>query len=142
MTPENVKYLVVHCAATRPSMDIGVKEIRQWHLQRGFNDVGYHYVIRRDGTLEKGRKDSVVGAHAQGYNAKSLGICLVGGVSERDVNKPEANFTPQQYHELKFLLKRLRETYPNARIVGHRELNSGKACPSFDVQEWLIHNPI
>lgn len=137
-----IAYLVVHCAATRPSMDVGKAEIRKWHPQRGFFDIGYHYVIRRDGTLEKGREDTRPGAHVSGFNGKSLGICLVGGVTEHDVNVAENNFTPQQFHELRFLLKKLKAVYPNAQIVGHRDLNKGKACPSFDVKEWLANNPL
>ncbi|MCO5735946.1 N-acetylmuramoyl-L-alanine amidase [Stenotrophomonas maltophilia] len=142
LTPEKVQYLIVHCAATRPSMDVGVKEIRKWHLQRGFNDVGYHYVIRRDGSIEKGRADTIPGAHAEGYNGKSLGVCLVGGVSENDVKVAENNFTEAQFDALHTLLRQLRASHPNAKVIGHREVNRGKACPSFDVQEWLIRNPI
>lgn len=142
LTPDKVKFLVVHCAATRPSMDIGVAEIRKWHLQRGFLDVGYHYVIRRDGTVEKGRADDVPGAHVEGYNGKSLGVCLVGGVSEHDVKVAENNFTDAQFATLRDLLHRLHLAYPAAQIVGHHDLNKGKACPSFDVKEWLTHNTI
>lgn len=142
MAPERIQYLVVHCAASRPSMDIGVTDIRRWHLQRGFLDIGYHYVIRRDGTVEKGRADTTPGAHVQNYNGKSLGICLAGGVTEHDVNVAEDNFTPPQFAALHELLTRLQATHPKAQIVGHRDLNKGKACPSFDVKEWVARNPI
>lgn len=137
LTPDKIQYLVVHCSATKPSMDVGVKEIRQWHLQRGFFDIGYHYVIRRDGTLEKGRPDTQPGAHVQGYNGKSLGVCMVGGVTQRSVDVAENNFTDDQWKTLKQLLSHLRATYPKAQIVGHRDLNKGKACPSFDVAKKL-----
>lgn len=127
--------IVVHCAATRPSMDIGLREIRQWHRQRGFLDVGYHLIIRRDGTVEHGRDLGVVGAHVQGHNSTSVGVCLVGGVD--DAMRPEDNFTVPQQAVLYDTLKDLKRTYPGARIVGHNELDAGKACPSFNVQDWL-----
>lgn len=127
--------LVVHCAATKPTMDIGVREIRQWHVQQGWLDVGYHFVIRRNGTVEDGRPHDVIGSHAKGYNSTSLGICLVGGINAK--GNPENNFTPEQFNSLKLLLIAHKRTYPQAKIVGHRDLDSGKACPSFDVAEWL-----
>lgn len=123
--------LVIHCAATRPTMDVGVREIRQWHKQRGFLDVGYHLIVRRDGTVEKGRDLYQVGAHAKGFNANSVGICLVGGVDDK--LKPEDNFTPEQYVTIDKLVDQMVSTFPDLkRIVGHTNLDSGKACPSFD----------
>lgn len=148
MTIKAVRYLVVHCAATPPSRDIGVREIRAMHKQRGFADVGYHYVIRRDGRVEKGRADNVVGAHVSGFNSISLGICLVGGVDAK--GKPEENFTPLQYQALEGLLITLGRSHPSAQILGHRDLSPDangdgkitpnewlKACPCFDVRAWL-----
>ncbi len=141
MRPEDIHWLVVHCAATPPAMDIGIVEIRQWHMQRGFSDVGYHYVIRRDGTIETGRPHTRPGAHARGYNRNSLGICLVGGVKQGSVGTAEANFTPAQYLTLQTLLDDLSTQYPDAEILGHRDLPGvSKACPSFDVREWLRRN--
>lgn len=137
---KSTKYLVVHCAATKPTMDIGLREIRQWHRQQGWLDVGYHFVIRRDGTVEKGRDVGVVGSHVKGYNSESLGICMVGGINA--TGKPENNFTPEQFASLDAVLWELKETlYPDAKIVGHHELDPGKACPSFDVQAWLKAKP-
>lgn len=130
-------FIVIHCAATRPSMDVGVKEIRQWHKQRGFFDIGYHYVIRRDGTVETGRPDDVIGAHVENYNTQSVGICLVGGVPENNVNGFEANFTEAQMKSLSHLLGDVKAKYKGARVVGHHDLNAGKACPSFNVSKWL-----
>lgn len=132
-------FIVIHCAATPPTMDVGVKEIREWHKQRGFNDVGYHFIIRRDGTREKGRDINVVGAHVVGYNHKSVGICLVGGVS-RD-HKPENNFTEAQWTTLLLTLRELHEEFPRAVIVGHRDLDAGKECPSFSVSEYVDDKP-
>lgn len=128
-------YLVVHCAATKPTMDIGLREIRQWHRERGWLDIGYHFVIRRDGTVETGRPQDVIGAHVEGHNYESLGICMAGGINQS--GKPENNFTPAQFESLRTLLDTLKADYPSARIVGHRDLDSKKACPSFDVASWL-----
>ena len=142
-----ISLLVVHCSATPANRDIGVAEIRAMHKRQGWRDVGYHYVIRRDGTVEKGRADTTIGAHVSGHNNGSLGICLVGGV------KPdlwaETNFTPAQYQALEQLLVTLHGRYPRARICGHRDLSPDrngdgkvtpgewvKACPTFDVAAW------
>jgi N-acetylmuramoyl-L-alanine amidase len=132
-----IEFLVVHCAASSPDMDIGVAEIRKWHLQRGFADIGYHYVIRRNGLIEKGRPDSMPGAHAEGYNMHSLGLCLVGGL-KKGTTKAEDNFEAVQKATLFGLLKELHGKYPTATILGHRDLPGvTKACPSFDVSLWL-----
>jgi N-acetyl-anhydromuramyl-L-alanine amidase AmpD len=141
-------FIVVHCSATKATLDIGVREITQWHIQRGFDTVGYHYVIRRSGELETGRRESAIGAHVRGHNANSIGICLAGGVDAH--NKPENNFTVQQFATLELLLKQLKDRYPTARTLGHRDLSPDKngdgkitpnefikACPSFDVGQWL-----
>lgn len=132
-------YLVIHCAATTPTMDIGVKEIKEWHLKRGMSDVGYHYVIRRDGTRERGRLLSEQGAHVLGHNFDSVGVCLVGGVDHK--LQPENNFTDAQWATLYLTLKELMETYPQAVIVGHRDLDALKACPSFDVSQYVDDKP-
>lgn len=134
-------YIAIHCSATRPSMDIGVKEIRQWHKNQGWEDIGYHYVIRRDGKLERGRAEGVMGAHVAGYNSTSLGVCLVGGVDPKDFRKPQNNFTPEQFATLKELLTRLCDKYPDARVLGHRDFpRVSKACPSFDARAWAKRN--
>lgn len=113
-------------------------DIRVMHLKRGFIDVGYHYVIKRDGTVQTGRPLDRQGAHVSKYNHLSVGICLIGGVSEKDINVPEANFTPAQFASLKKVLADLRTKFPNADICGHRDIpNVRKACPSFDVRTWL-----
>ncbi len=137
MTPrKTTNWIAVHCSATRPSLDIGVKEIRQWHKNQGWQDIGYHYVIRRDGKVEKGRAENLVGSHVAGYNAVSVGVCLVGGVSQKDI-KPENNFTKEQFASLKTLLKTLSEKYKGAKIRGHRDFPKvSKACPSFDAIVW------
>lgn len=131
--------LIVHCAATPPSMNIGLREIRQWHKEKGWLDVGYHFIIKRDGTIEDGRDVGAIGAHCEGKNYTSVGVCLVGGVDAS--NKPQANFTPQQMQSLKDVLAGLKQEYPEATVHGHREF-AAKACPSFDVQRWLKTNEL
>lgn len=128
-------FLVVHCSATPASADIGVAEIRRWHRRRGWLDVGYHFVVRRDGTLETGRPVWAAGAHARGVNRRSIGLCLVGGATASLA--PENNFTVSQFDTLARLLRDLRRRYPRAEVLGHRDLpRAAKACPSFDVRQW------
>lgn len=133
--------IVVHCAATKPSMDIGAREIGQWHRAQGWLAIGYHFVIRRDGQVEEGRPHDVVGSHVQGYNERSIGVCLVGGINDK--GQPEDNFTDAQKAALHALLWRYTSgiehegLYADLPVVGHRDLDKGKACPSFDVQAWL-----
>lgn len=138
MTPEHVKFLVVHCSATPADMDIGRAEIDRWHKQKGWAGIGYHFVIRRDGTIEEGRPTDIPGAHAEGYNTRSLGICLVGGLSQ-DGRTAENNFTGLQMTILRMLLNKLKVgDYRTAEIVGHRDLPGVKKdCPSFDVRKWF-----
>lgn len=144
LEPNAIELLVVHCAATPPSMDIGVTEIRKWHTDKGWSDVGYHGIIRRDGTFEKGRSLHTRGAHAKGWNSTSWGFCLVGGVDEN--GKPEDNFTHEQFATLLRTLTAARHMAPNAEMCGHRDLDSEhqslKECPSFDVRDWYLENYI
>lgn len=130
--------ITIHCSATKPQFDVGVHEIREWHMDRGFSDVGYHYVIRRDGTVEKGRPAHRRGAHVQGHNTKNLGICLVGGVNQK--GNAQANYTTDQWHALRLLVIELVGRYgiPLSNIQGHRDFpRVNKECPCFDVKEWL-----
>lgn len=137
MNVEDVEYIIIHCSATPPDMDIGARDIDRWHRQRGWLGIGYHWVIRRDGTLEQGRKENVAGAHTQGYNSKSIGVCLVGGINNNEDKEPADNFTENQQDMLLFLLGQLTERYPDAKVIGHNKVNKHKACPSFDVDAWL-----
>lgn len=134
MSRKTTDLIIIHCADTYARMDIGAAEIDRWHRQRGWLKIGYHFVIRHNGVVEKGRDLLEPGAHAQGYNDRSIGICMVGGLG--DDNKPEANFTPEQWSTLASLVKEMQAKFPAARVIGHREV-SAKACPSFDVQAWL-----
>jgi N-acetylmuramoyl-L-alanine amidase len=136
-------YLVVHCSATPENLDVGAKEIDKWHRAQGWACIGYHYVIRRDGTVEEGRDREVVGAHVVSANDSSVGICMVGGVDADDPKKAEDNYTEEQYTSLKKLLDELKTVYPQAVILGHRDFPGvKKACPCFDVKQWCISEDI
>ena len=137
MTRQTTDLIFVHCSATKPSMDTDIKDIDRWHRERGFLKVGYHFVIKRDGTLQKGRELMEAGAHVKSYNHRSIGICLIGGVSETSVNVAENNFLEPQWSTLYNLIVDLKEQFPEAKVLGHNEVSS-KACPSFNVQEWLV----
>lgn len=133
----DVNKLIVHCSASDDGDDIGVKDIRQWHIARGFKDIGYHFVIRRDGTLERGRDEEKAGAHAQGHNTSSIGICLIGGVEADKKELAEFNYTRAQMATLETLILKLMLKYPRAQVLGHKDLPGvSKACPCFDVKAW------
>lgn len=131
-----INKIIIHVSAVKPAQAkvTTVDTIRQWHLQRGFVDIGYHYVIYTDGTVHNGRDVDVIGAHTTGYNSYSIGICLNGGLDE-DGN-PADTRTPEQRESLIKLVKELKTLYPKATIHGHNEF-AAKACPCFDVQKEL-----
>lgn len=131
-----IKYIAIHCAATKPSMVVPISRIREWHLARGFKDVGYHFYIRRDGSVEYGRPIKDTGAHVKDYNSVSIGICYEGGINEN--GDAEDNRTVDQLKTMTRLVKELNKEYPDAIIKGHKDFpNVSKACPSFDVAKWL-----
>lgn len=142
MSKTNKTLIIIHCSDTFEHMDIGVKEIRRWHVQeRGWRDIGYNWVIRRNGVVEGGRDldndgdyFEEIGAHTAGKNAISVGICLIGGRGKS--GQPENNFTPEQFKALEKLIRVIKADHPHMTVHGHREF-ANKACPSFDVQEWL-----
>lgn len=139
---KSTKYIVIHCSATRPNMDVGAKEIDSWHRANGWNGIGYHYVIRRNGKIEKGRQENLVGSHVAGHNSNSVGVCLVGGIAATGKGwPPENNFTDAQWDSLRDLLNELTARYPSATILGHRDFpRVNKACPSFDARAWARQN--
>lgn len=138
MVPDTI---VIHCSATKPSMDIGAADISYWHRQKGWLAIGYHKVIRRNGEIEDGRPLNARGAHVQGHNDHTLGVCMVGGVNDK--GKPEDNFTEAQWHSLYRLLMTLVDDQTTiTSILGHYNLDSHKACPSFDVQEYMARNKL
>lgn len=149
-----IDLIVVHCSATPSGQRLGgglgdrrvsaTQVIDRWHMQRGFAraadavadynpglpHIGYHYVIDLDGHIHGGRRISEVGAHCKGWNAHSIGICLVGG------SEPQASYTAAQWDSLKRLCITLTRQRPEARVAGHRDLNAGRTCPGFDVAAW------
>jgi N-acetyl-anhydromuramyl-L-alanine amidase AmpD len=130
--------IIIHCAATKASMDIGYDEIRKWHVdQNGWDDVGYHFIIRRNGKLEKARPEGYSGAHAPSHNSRSIGICLVGGMAED--GGPENNFTLEQFLTLKDLVNMIMDKYSDiTEVLGHCDVQENKPnCPGFNVKEWL-----
>jgi N-acetylmuramoyl-L-alanine amidase len=133
----STRTIAIHCSATRPSQDVGAADIRRWHKNQGWADIGYHYVIRRDGKVERGRAERSVGAHVGGHNATSIGVCMVGGVKQTDFRVPENNFTAAQWTSLRTLIAGLVAKYPGVKVLGHRDYpRVSKACPSFDARAW------
>jgi N-acetylmuramoyl-L-alanine amidase len=121
--------IIIHCTATPQGREVSREEVRRWHLQRGFNDIGYHYLIHLDGRVEKGRSDAVIGAHCEGHNAASIGVCYVGGCDA--AMKPKDTRTAAQKAALVKTIKELKVKFPAAKVFGHRDF-AKKACPSFD----------
>ncbi|MFV0322085.1 MAG: N-acetylmuramoyl-L-alanine amidase [Alphaproteobacteria bacterium] len=127
-----IEKIILHCTATVEGKDYSVATIRGWHKQRGWNDIGYHYLIRLNGTIEKGRPIERIGAHVHGQNARSIGIAYVGGVDKK--LNPKDTRTYRQKAAMKTLVQELWKQFPNATLHGHYEF-ANKACPSFTVRE-------
>ena len=125
----NISMIIVHCSATPEGKDVSVDSIRSSHKAQGWSDIGYHYVITLSGDVKQGRNVDLIGAHCQGKNTNSIGVCYVGGV-DKD-GRPKDTRTERQRIQLKQLLIQLLILYPGARIYGHRDF-ANKACPSFD----------
>ena len=133
-----ITLIVIHCSAVRPDQTSSAAQIDTWHRQRGFHlGIGYHYVVRRNGQIEPGRPEYMVGAHCQNHNSHSIGVCYEGGLDAR--GQPADTRTEEQKVALRRLLKDLRGRYPRALIVGHHDLNPQKACPCIEnvVGEYL-----
>ena len=126
-----ITLLILHCSAVRPDQQSSVAQINTWHRQRGFHlGIGYHYVVRRDGSVETGRPEYLIGAHCLNHNAHSIGICYEGGLDIR--GQPADTRTAAQKASLRTLLEDLHRRYPKALIVGHHDLNPQKACPCIE----------
>lgn len=143
----SIQYLIVHCSATPQGREVSCDTIRKIHIQqRGWRDIGYHYLIHLDGSIECGRDVDQSGAHTEGYNSGSIGICYIGGTDLK--GKPLDTRTPEQKEALLDLLKDLKTLYPEALIKGHRDFSPDKnkngiiepseyikACPCFDASQ-------
>ena len=130
-----INEIIVHCSATAEGLDYTVGDIDRWHKSRGWQCIGYHYVIYRDGSVHTGRPVAQIGAHCTGHNANSIGVCYIGGCAA-DGKTPKDTRTPQQREALRRLVADLQKQYPGATVHGHREF-AAKACPSFDVKTEL-----
>jgi N-acetyl-anhydromuramyl-L-alanine amidase AmpD len=132
------KYLTIHCSATPGNSTATIETVRRWHVEdNGWSDIGYHFVIERNGSIEDGRPLTRQGAHTYGHNQDNIGICLMGGVDSQ--MNPEDNFTDVQWDALRYLISYLSGIYgiKEENIKGHRDWGAKKACPSFDVKSKL-----
>lgn len=121
-----IRYLVVHCSDSPDGRQDTGQDIHRWHRERGWDGIGYHYVIERDGKVQRGRPEYWQGAHVRGHNHHSLGICLIG----------REDYTQPQQDSLERLLRSLLFEHDQALVVGHYQLDSHKTCPNFDVPQW------
>lgn len=127
---QTIKEIIIHCSATPNGREDTAEDVHRWHLERGWDGIGYHYVIEVKGRLVAGRPEYWQGSHAKGHNKRSIGICLMG----------TDEFNCDQWSILQSLVRKLKIKYPGVEIGGHNEI-SDKTCPGFDVQEWLVkHN--
>ena len=129
-----ITLIILHCSATREGQSFGFEDCRRDHIHhRGFRDIGYHYYITRDGTVHRGRPLELVGAHCRNHNRHSIGICYEGGLDAEGCAKDTR--TEAQKISLSALVGELKERFPQALVVGHRELDPGKECPCFEVNK-------
>ncbi|NAZ91648.1 N-acetylmuramoyl-L-alanine amidase [Vibrio toranzoniae] len=128
-------FITVHCSATPSEQDVHVADIRRWHKKRGWRDVGYHFVIRRNGDVELGRPLSQTGAHVKGHNKGNIGVCMVGGCNSE--LQPEDNFTLAQRKALFGLVTALQEQFliSDENVKGHKDWGVNKACPVVRLRE-------
>lgn len=127
-----ITLIIVHCSANRAGSALRMADIDSYHRSLGWIGCGYHYVIPTDGTIEPGRPEEMVGAHCKNHNRHSIGVCYIGGLSKD--GKPADTRTDAQRIALRNLLEQLHRRYPDALIVGHRDLDPQKECPCFDVE--------
>ena len=131
--------LIIHCSATPEGRAVTVQDIDKWHREKGYNGIGYHYVIGLNGEVWEGRDINLIGAHTQGQNANSIGVCYIGGCDKS--MKAKDTRTAAQKVALLNLVKELKKQFPTATIHGHNEF-AAKACPSFDVKSWIKENKL
>lgn len=137
----SITLIVIHCSAVGPNQQSSAAQIDTWHRQRGFHlGIGYHYVVRRNGEIEPGRPEYMVGAHCKNHNKYSIGVCYEGGIDAR--GQPADTRTLEQKASMRKLLERLHQRYPKAVIVGHRDLSHDRDCPCLDaVREYADLQP-
>lgn len=142
-----VTRIFIHCTATREGQDVDAATIKRWHLKQGWRDIGYHFVIRLDGSIEKGRPEDQIGSHVAGFNTGSIGVVYVGGLDSQ--GKAKDTRTSAQIAAMAGLIRDLTRAYPGADVLGHRDVSPDKngdgeitqnewlkSCPCFDVRGW------
>ena len=134
------KYIIIHCSATKVTSDFTVEQIINMHKQRGFNTIGYHYYITKDGVIHKGRDESINGAHCLGYNSKSIGICYEGGLDAQ--GRAKDTRTTAQKESLISLIKQLKGKYKIDKVMGHRDTSPDKDGDGIvEPHEWIKQCP-
>lgn len=128
-----INEIIVHCSATAEFRDFGAADIDRWHKAQGWDCIGYHYVVKLDGTVQEGRPVERMGAHCKGHNANSIGVCYIGGLTA-DGKTPKDTRTAAQKAALLSLIRRLKSNYQGAKVYGHRDF-AKKACPCFEARE-------
>ncbi|MCC8153131.1 MAG: N-acetylmuramoyl-L-alanine amidase [Tannerellaceae bacterium] len=131
-----INKIIIHCTATPEGRTVTVEDVDTWHRQRGFNGIGYHYLIGLNGELWTGRNIEAVGAHCVGQNTNSIGVCYVGGLA-KDGKTSKDTRTEKQKKTLQELVCELKMKYPAATLHGHKEF-AAKDCPCFDVKKEFI----
>ena len=127
--------LIVHCTATPQFKDFDVEDVRDWHVKgNGWSDVGYHFLIKLDGTLQEGRPMERIGSHVRGQNKSSIGIAYVGGM-DKDMDEWIDTRTPEQKDAIFNLLMDLKFQFPDAVVYGHDDFTDKKVCPCFNAKE-------
>ena len=127
-----INKIIIHCTATPEGRTVTVADVNKWHKEKGWNGIGYHYLIGLNGEIWKGRDENIIGANTEGKNTNSIGIAYVGGMT-KDMKSSKDTRTTEQKISLINLIKQLKQKYPTAKIYGHRDFSS-KACPSFDAK--------
>lgn len=129
-----IRKIIIHCSATPEGKAFTADDIRLWHVRgNGWSDIGYHYVVLLDGTIQKGRPEETLGAHCAGHNHDSIGVCYIGGMTA-DGRHPKDTRTPAQHAALDWLIEQLKARFPSAAVYGHNHFNPAKSCPSFAVR--------
>ncbi len=131
-----INLIVIHCSATREDRMLTPDDLELQHRRRGFNGIGYHYYIRKDGTVCLTRAIERIGAHVKGFNSESIGICYEGGLDCR--GRPADTRTPEQHAALRLLIHQLKEKFPGCRVCGHRDLSPDRnGNGEIEPEEWI-----
>ena len=126
--------LILHCTATKDDHDVTIEDIRVWHIARGWKREGYHFLVRLDGTIERGRPIDMIGAHAKGHNRHSIGIAYAGGIDK--YGNAVNTMSKDQTDAIFVLIDSLAVVLGQLELIGHNDVTDMKTCPNFDVAEW------